>query len=112
MFARLYLFPFGAGERARLEATVDELAPLFATFPGFISQCFFIDEESGVCGTMSQWQTREDGESAIASLASLLSERISAIAGRGFDARTVVLPARLSFEVYTPTDPNAGPATP
>ena len=48
MFARLYLFPFGADERARLEQTVDELAPLFATFSGFISQCFFIDEESDV----------------------------------------------------------------
>jgi hypothetical protein len=103
MYGRLYLFPFGSRDRARLEAAVDRIAPRYPEFVGFRSVTFFMDEGNGVCGAFSEWDTREAAEAATARVASELTELMGEIAGStDVEQRPLMLPVRLTFEIYEP----------
>ncbi|MFN0071617.1 MAG: hypothetical protein ACKVVP_09045 [Chloroflexota bacterium] len=102
MFGRLYLFPFGARERAQLEAAVDSIAPRYHNFPGCLGVSFFMDEASGVCGTFSRWESQSDAEAATVELRDELSRLVSEITQAGVELRPLFLPVRLSFEIYEP----------
>jgi hypothetical protein len=103
MFGRMYLFPFGAEARARLEAAVDQIAPRYARLRGLQELSFFMDEDNGVCGTFTRWESREAAEAATREFAGELTELVGQIApGEEVAPRRLVLPARLTFEIYRP----------
>lgn len=102
MYGRLYLFPFGARDRAQLEAAVDQIAPRYPGFPGFRRVTFFMDDGDGVCGAFSEWETREAAEAATAAVAGELTELMGEIAGAVFEQRSLLLPVRLGCEIYEP----------
>jgi hypothetical protein len=101
MYGRLYLFPFGAKERVELEAAVDRVVPRYNRMPGLQQLAFFMDEETGVCGTFSQWESKEAAEAATRELAVELSELVEHVASSDeLEQMNLVLPARLTFEIY------------
>jgi hypothetical protein len=102
MIARLYLFPFGAHERAKLEAAVNHIAPRYREFPQFVQVSFFMDDAAGVCGTLSLWETRAAAEAATATMAEELTRLISDVASDAVESRPLLLPARLILDVYEP----------
>jgi len=103
MYGRLYLFPFGARDRAKLEAAVDRVTPQLAAFPGLHEMVFFMDEASGVCGTFSQWDTPEAAARSTAELSDELTTLVGEVAaGAEVQQRLLMLPARLTFELYEP----------
>lgn len=103
MYGRLYLFPFGVKERSQLEAAVDRVAPQYAEMHGLREIVFFMDEQNGLCGTFSQWESQECAEAATEQLSNELTELVSQVAASSEqERRELVLPARLTFEIYQP----------
>ena len=103
MYGRLYLFPFGAENRTELEAAVDRIAPRYANMPGLRHLAFFMDEDNGVCGTFSEWESREAAEAATRELAGELTELVAGVAATSeMEQQHLVLPARLTFDTYQP----------
>jgi hypothetical protein len=103
MFGRLYLFPFGVESRAKLEAAVDQIAPRYSGLRGLQELSFFMDEDNGVCGTFTRWESREAAEAATHELAGELTELVERVATDDeLQQRQLALPARLTFEMYQP----------
>jgi len=68
MYTRLILVNFGPGMGSAGEMVADTFAPIYKTMKGFKSATFFNDYETGECGALSLWESKEDAETATASL--------------------------------------------
>ena len=94
MYTRLILVNFGPGMRSAGERVADTFAPIYRTMKGFKGVTFFADHESGECGALSLWETKEDAEAATASLWPKLQEVAGGI--------LKVPPIVRTFELYEP----------
>ena len=79
MYARLILLSLGAGKRSTGEKIADIIAPLYRAAKGFKSVTFFAADETGECGALSLWESREDAEAAGASFRLKLQELTTGI---------------------------------
>jgi heme-degrading monooxygenase HmoA len=74
MYTRLILVNFGPGSRSTGETVADTFAPIYKTMKGFKSVTFFANYETGECGALSLWETKDDAETATTSLWPKLQE--------------------------------------
>jgi hypothetical protein len=94
MIVRLLLMDFGPGVRSAAEKVADQFAPIYKTMKGFKSSTFFANPETGECGALSLWESKEDAEAASAIIRPKLME-----------AATGILkgpPTVKTFELYEP----------
>ena len=74
MIARLLLMDFGTGIRSAGEKIADQFAGIYKTMKGFKGSTFFGEWETGECGALSQWESKEDADAASASMKPKLQE--------------------------------------
>jgi len=74
MYTRLILMNFGPGRRSAAEKVADTFAPIYRTMKGFRGATFFGDFETGECGALTMWESKEDAEAATVSLWPKLQE--------------------------------------
>lgn len=72
MYSRLILANIGPGNAGKWLA--DTFAPIYKTMKGFKGATFFHDSETGECGSLTLWESKEDAEAATASLRPKLQE--------------------------------------
>jgi heme-degrading monooxygenase HmoA len=65
---------FGPGMQSEGEKVADTFAGIYKTMKGFKGSTFFNDSETGECGALSLWESREDVDAASASLKPKLQE--------------------------------------
>ncbi len=94
MIARLLLMDLGAGARSAGEKVADKFAAIYKTMKGFKDATFFVDYETGECGTLTLWESKEDAEAAAAILRPKLQEAAGSMLKGPPTVRT--------FEVYKP----------
>ncbi|OPY78230.1 MAG: hypothetical protein A4E65_02384 [Syntrophorhabdus sp. PtaU1.Bin153] len=73
-YTRLITMNFGPGMRSAAEKVADTFAAIYKTMKGFRGATFFADHETGECGALTVWESREDAEAATASLWPKLQE--------------------------------------
>ena len=96
MHARILTVDMGPGMRDEGFAMAERWFAAVATLPGFVDVTFFGDEERGVYGYFSLWETREAAEAAGEAVGPQLNEAI---------ARQMVRPPQVRiFEVYRPRE--------
>jgi heme-degrading monooxygenase HmoA len=83
MHGRLTLITAGPGERAKMEALADKAASRYRQLKGFKGVTFFADEQEGLYGSLTLWESREDAEAAAAAAGPALREELAGIALRG-----------------------------
>ena len=79
MIARLILMNFGPGTRSAGEKVADQFAPIHKTMKGFKDVIFFADFETGECGSLSMWESKEDAEAAAALMRPKLMEAVGSM---------------------------------
>lgn len=94
MYTRLILVNFGPGTRKTGEMVIDTFAPIYKTMKGFKSVTFFADTDTGECGALSLWETKQDAETATVSLWPKLQQ----VAGGMLKGPPMVR----TFELYEP----------
>ena len=94
MIARLLLMDLGAGTRSAGEKVADQFAAIYKTMKGFKDATFFVDHETGECGTLSLWESKEDAEAA----AAIMRPKLMEAAGSMLKGA----PTAKMFEVYKP----------
>ena len=94
MIARLLLMDFGTGIRSSGEKIADQFAGIYKTMKGFKDSTFFVNYETGECGTLSLWESKEDCEAAAAIMRPKLMEAAGSILKGP--------PTAKMFEVYQP----------
>ena len=72
MYTRLILVNVGPGNAGKWLA--DTFAPIYKTMKGFKGSTFFGEWETGECGALSQWESKEDADAASASMKPKLQE--------------------------------------
>jgi heme-degrading monooxygenase HmoA len=72
MYTRLILVNVGPGNAGKWLA--DTFAPIYKTMKGFKGATFFHDSETGECGSLTLWESKEDAEAATANLRPKLQE--------------------------------------
>lgn len=72
MYTRLILVNFGPGKMG--ERVADAFAPIYKTMKGFKGATFFADSETGERGSLTLWESKDDAETATASLWPKLQE--------------------------------------
>jgi hypothetical protein len=73
------MFTLGPEMRSRAEKLVDQFDPALRARKGFKSVTFFADDTDGTYGAFVLWETKEDGEAAIAALEPQLQQALSGI---------------------------------
>jgi heme-degrading monooxygenase HmoA len=63
-----------------MEAIADHFAPLFKELKGFRDVTFFEDQEGGVYGSFSIWDSKEDADAAASTLAPELQKAVANVA--------------------------------
>jgi heme-degrading monooxygenase HmoA len=94
MYGRLSLLQGRPGDRARMEPIADRFLPLLQQQTGFQDVTFFLDERSGLYGSFSRWDTREDAEAAGDAMQSELQQAVAEVGLLGPQIRIV--------EIYEP----------
>lgn len=94
MYTRLILLSFGPGMRTAVESTADAYAAMYKTMKGFRGATFFADYETGECGALTMWESKEDARVATASLWPQLQKLAGGMLKGPPTVRT--------FEVYEP----------
>lgn len=94
MYARLILLSLGPNMRSTGEKIADTFASLYRAAKGFKSAIFFADDETGECGALSLWESREDAEAAGTVFKPKLQELTKGILEG--------LPTVRGYEVYEP----------
>ena len=94
MIVRLLLMEFGAGVRSAGEKIADQFAPMYKTMKGHKSSTFFANYETGECGSLSLWESKEDAEAASAIMRPKLMEAAGGILKGP--------PTIKTFELYEP----------
>jgi heme-degrading monooxygenase HmoA len=74
MVVRLIMMNFGPGKRSEAEKVADTFAGIYKTMKGFKGSTFFGEWETGECGALSQWESKEDADAASASMKPKLQE--------------------------------------
>ena len=97
MYTRLILVNFGPGTRSTGEMVIDTFAPIYKTMRGFKGATFFANPDTGECGALSLWETKQDAETATVSLWPKLQE----VAGGMLKGPPMVR----TFELYEPKAP-------
>ena len=83
MYGRLTLIPASPAERAAMEALADKAVGQYRQMKGFKQVTFFTDEQEGLYGSLTLWESREDAEAAGAAAASDLLEELARMTLRG-----------------------------
>ena len=94
MVVRLIMMNFGPGMRSGAEKVADAFAGIYKTMKGFKSSTFFGEWETGACGALSLWESKEDADAASV----ILKPKLQEVAGgilRG-------PPTVQTFELYEP----------
>jgi heme-degrading monooxygenase HmoA len=94
MYTRLILVNFGPKTRSTGEMVANTFAPIYKTMKGYKGATFFANHETGECGALSLWESKEDAEAATASLWPKLQE----IAGGMLKGPPIVR----TYEYYEP----------
>lgn len=94
MVVRLIMMNFGPGKRSEAEKVADTFAGIYKTMKGFKDSTFFVNYETGECGTLSLWESKEDCEAAAAIMRPKLMEAAGSILKGP--------PTAKMFEVYQP----------
>jgi hypothetical protein len=94
MYTRLILVNFGPGTRSTGEMVIDTFAPIYKTMKGFKGATFFANSDTGECGALSLWETKQDAETATVSLWPKLQQ----VAGGMLKGPPMVR----TFELYEP----------
>ena len=76
MYARLFQFTLGPGQREFAEGRADIFAPIIAALKGHKSTTFMADFDAGEFNTLSIWETKEDAEAAGEELAPWVKEAV------------------------------------
>ena len=79
MIVRLIMMNFGPGMQSEGEKVADKFAPIYKTFKGFKNATFFFDYEIGTAGSLTLWESKEDGEAAAAIMRPKLMESAGSI---------------------------------
>jgi quinol monooxygenase YgiN len=78
MYARVVKFTLGPGTRDAATAIADDAYALTKKLKGFVSATYFIhDEDAGVYGSVTVWESAEDAEAAGKALTEALKDRMS-----------------------------------
>jgi len=94
MYARFFNFKVNPSRRSEVETLADQAFGIMKTLKGFVSVHFIVSEDESECGTFSLWETRDDAETAGASLRSRIGEALEKIVNGP--------PKQQIFEVYKP----------
>jgi hypothetical protein len=94
MYAELVMLNFGPGIREISEKMVPQFAALHESLKGLVSQTFFGDDQTGNCGCLSVWKSKEDLDAAMAVCVPQLQK---AIVGLVKEEPTIQV-----FEVFEP----------
>lgn len=95
MYGRLTLITASPGERSKMEALADWAAPLYPQVQGFSGVTFFADEQEGLYGSLTLWESREAAEAAAATVGSALQEKLAGVGLQG-------QPRIRTVEIYEP----------
>jgi len=95
MYGRLTLVSASPAERAGMEALADKAGSRYESLKGFKGVTFFIDEQEGVYGSLTLWESREDAEAAAAVVGPTLREGLAGMPVRGE-------PQIRTVEIYEP----------
>ena len=95
MYGRLTLIPAGPAERAAMEALADQAVAQFRRLKGFKGVTFFSNEQEGLYGSLTQWESREDAEAAAAAVGPTLQSTLAGMTLRGE-------PQIRTVEIYEP----------
>ena len=79
MVVRLIMMNFGPGMRSGAEKVADAFAGIYKTMKGFKSSTFFGEWETGACGALSLWESKEDAEAAAALMRPKLMEAVGSM---------------------------------
>jgi hypothetical protein len=85
---------FWNGIRSAGEKIADQFAGIYKTMKGFKDSTFFVNYETGECGTLSLWESKEECEAAAAIMRPKLMEAAGGILKGP--------PTAKMFEVYQP----------
>lgn len=94
MNLRLVQFSLGPGKRATAEAIADKVVPAIRAQPGCDRCEFFIDAETGACGIIVLWASKQAAEAAALVISPILSPLLA--------EAQVTAESRRLFEVYEP----------
>ncbi len=94
MYARLIMFKLEPGSRSTAEKIADQFAPALKSRKGYKDATFILNDETGECGALVLWQSKEDAETAAEALFPKVQEALSGIAKEP--------PTHPLFEVYVP----------
>ena len=95
MKMRLVRFVLGANKRAEAEGIADRIVPIIRSQPGCDGCTFFIDDESGYCGLVVMWASKDAADAAAAVVAPVLGEELEAAGAASVE--------RHLFDVYEPS---------
>jgi quinol monooxygenase YgiN len=95
MYGRLTLITADPGERSKMEALADRSVSRYRQLKGFKGVTFFTDEQEGVYGSLTLWESREDAEAAAAVAGPELLKALDGVALRG-------QPQIRTVEIYEP----------
>ena len=95
MYGRLTLITASPGDRSKMEALADTAASRYRQLKGFKGVTFFTDEQEGVYGSLTVWESREDAEAAAAVAGPALREDLAGVALHG-------QPQIRTVEIYEP----------
>jgi heme-degrading monooxygenase HmoA len=95
VYGRLTLITAGPEDRSKMEALADKAAASYRQLKGFKDATFFVDEQEGVYGSLTFWESQQDAEAAAATAGPLLREGLTGAALRG-------QPQIRTVEIYEP----------
>ncbi|HUH98877.1 MAG TPA: hypothetical protein VLZ89_16065 [Anaerolineales bacterium] len=93
MYLRIYQFNLAAGQRSAAEAFVDNILPAIRMQNGCDRCEFFLDDESGDCGFIVLWSSKEAADATAPTVFSILTPVLAFAAAP---------PTVRFFEVYEP----------
>ena len=79
MHALLTMFTLGPGKREIADKLGDQFSAALASMTGFKTMTMFGDDVTGEYGGLSLWESKEDGESALAATGAKLDEALRGI---------------------------------
>ena len=94
MYGRLTIIQARPEDRAKMEAIADRNAPTLRALKGFRDVKFFVDEQAGVYGSVSFWESKEDADAAGAAMNPRVQQ---AMAELGVRERRI-----MTVEIYEP----------
>ena len=94
MYGRLSMMQGQPGNRASMEPIADRFLPHFRRQKGFRDVTFFLDAQSGLYGSFSRWDSRDDAEVAGEAMRSELQQAVAEVGLQGPQIRLV--------EIYEP----------